>query len=153
MSSSSKQALMSNSRGFDRHTEGSCQSLNPFIDWKLGVSGVTRGGSVGANFMYMWKSKLKKKKVCPLIFHDFCTIRGKDRAGGGMWGGARAIWCFERLQMALIRTYKICLPCSLRRCSGGARREGSWQEKRKNKRKSKPIQKVTSAKDCLIKIL
>lgn len=79
-------------------------------------------GGRGPTFMYLWESKQKKD----VTFRDFCTFTGKE------WG-TEAIWCFERLQMALIRTYKICLACSLRRCSGGPRREESWQKKKGKK--------------------
>lgn len=121
----------------------------PFYWPELGGSGVN-GRGMGMPNVCTFGSQ--RRNGCPLIFHDFCTIRGKER-------GTKAIWCFERLQMALIRTYKICLPYSLRRRSGEARREGNWQKKeKKNNRKEKEknkqtIQKVTSAKDCLIKIL
>lgn len=66
---------------------------------------------------------------CPLVFHDFGSITGTGSRGTG------AIWCLERLQMALIRTYKICLPHSLRRHSEGSGREGNWWEKGKKKKK------------------
>ncbi len=106
----------------------------PFYWFKFEVSWVSGGGTVMQN-LCMFGSQ--SKNGCPLIFHDFCTIRGKEQ-------GTKAIWCFEKLQMALIRTYKICLPYSLRRRSGGVKREGNWHKK-KRKEKSKTTEKANDS--------
>lgn len=59
----------------------------------------------------------KKKSGCPLHIRSKKRVVRKQRRGGvGWWvagwlvvGGPEPFDVFERLQMALIRTYKICL--------------------------------------------
>lgn len=103
-------------------------SLNHCIDW--GVLGLD-GGFWGMQNVHTCESQSKNR--CPLIFCDFCTIREEER-------GTRAIWCFERLQMALIRTYKICLALSLHQQA----REGNWQGKRSRREKANDIKNHSS---------
>lgn len=103
--------------------------VTPFTEpfYWLNIRGVLGwgGGFWGMQNVYTCESQ--SKNLCPLIFCDFCTIRERERERG-----TRAIWCFERLQMALIRTSKICLALSLSQQA----REGNWQEK-KQQRKGK----------------
>lgn len=101
------------------------------IHWTLLLIEYKRGAWLGwgvlgyAKCIYLWESKQKFVPSDLLWFLYNQRERERER-------GTRAIWCFERLQMALIRTSKICLALSLSQQA----REGNWQEK-KQQRKGK----------------
>lgn len=115
------------------HILRSRHSLNPFIDWKLGVLG--SGGS--AKFMYRQESKPKKKtnpKRClQIVFCALCQGRGRE----GESRGPGPFDVFKRFQMALIRTYKNLSAPFSKVALWSTRREGNWQRKRKKKKERK----------------
>lgn len=112
------------------HILRSHHSLNPFIDWKLGVL-----GSGGVQNLCTGRSQSKKKKNpkrCLQIV--FCALRqGRGREGESRGPGPFDV--FKRFQMALIRTYKNLSAPFSKVALWSTRREGNWQRKKKKERK------------------